>query len=331
MFNYSKILLVFAGSFVLLALISGLRPIGLDKDSLNYVGVLHVSLVDANFIDKEPFFWLIVELNNFLFLGNPVSFFLVFAFIGVFVKLFAIYKISKKPYTSIALYILLYFILHEMTQIRAGIAAGLFLLAVDDLDKNKTTLYILKVLIGVFFHYSAILCLLFLFLKREKFNPHLYLVIIIGSIGSGILIGENFLDSIIPLLPEFLGVKLSLYLQFLREGEQSELNSVNYYYISILIFSLFLIYNYQKIKDSVDLLLIKIFIIGVSSFYLLSFFPVLAFRVSEFFLVVLIVLLPNISSIFKEKFVYVVFIISWATLFFISQGLLKNLNFKVLF
>jgi len=218
-----------------------------------------------------------------------------------------------------------------MTQIRAGIAAGLFLLAVDDFHKNNTSLYILKVIIAALFHYSAILCLLLLFLKGEKFNPRLYLAIIIAAIIFGALIGENFLDSILSLAPEFLSFKLAIYLELLKEGYHSELNSINYYYISILIFSLFFIYNYQKIKDSRDLLLLKIFVIGVSSFYLLSFFPVLAFRVSEFFLVVLIVLLPNLSSIIKEKSVYAVLLISWAALFFISQGLLKNINFEVLF
>ena len=71
---------------ILLILIAGLRPIGIDCDSLSYVSVLNVSLSDVNFIDKEPTFWIIDEFNKILFAENVHTFFLIFAIISVSLK-----------------------------------------------------------------------------------------------------------------------------------------------------------------------------------------------------------------------------------------------------
>lgn len=129
---------------ILLILVAGLRPIGIDGDSLNYVGVLHVSLSEANFIDKEPTFWIINELNKILFGGNEQTFFLIFAILGVSLKLLAIKKLSLLPFYSIFVYICLYFILHEMTQIRVGVATAIFLLAIPDIYNRNFKTFLFK-------------------------------------------------------------------------------------------------------------------------------------------------------------------------------------------
>lgn len=330
-FTVSKKLLIFSFAFIVLVLIAGLRPVGLDNDSSNYVQILHVSIAEANFLDKEPFFWLINEFNNSFFSSQTVTFFLIFAFIGVFYKLIAVYKISKAPYVSLALYVLLYFILHEMTQIRVGVAAGLFLLAINDYFKKDMVQFFFKVAVACLFHYSAVLGLLLLFLKRDSFNPFVYATVLFSSLMFAFLIGGNFLSSILPFLPDFLSFKLALYIELLKEERFSEINKFNFYYFSLLVMSVFFILNYRKIKDNIDLLFLKVFVFGVASFYFLSFLPVLAFRVSEFYLVVLIVLLANLSLVFRQRSLYIAVILTWGLVLFVSQGVLKNLNFEVLF
>jgi hypothetical protein len=106
-------------------LIAGLRPIGLDRDSINYAELIQ-STVDVNLLDKEPAFWIIKRFNDIFFFGNIHTFFLIFATLGVSIKFLAIKRLSKLPLLSLIAYLSLYFILHEMTQIRAGVAAGLF-------------------------------------------------------------------------------------------------------------------------------------------------------------------------------------------------------------
>lgn len=330
-FTVSKKFLIFCSAFIVLVLIAGLRPVGLDNDSSNYVQVLHVSIFEANFIDKEPFFWLINEFNRSFFSGRTETFFLIFAFIGVFYKLFAVYKISKAPYLSLTLYVLIYFILHEMTQIRVGVAAGLFLLAIDDYFKKDMMKFFFKIAIACLFHYSAILGLLLLFFKRDSFNPIVYFSILFSSLLFAFLVGGSFLNAIVNYLPSFLSYKLVLYMDLLEEGRFSAINVFNIYYLSLFVMSVFFIFNYKKIKDGSDLLFLKVFIVGVSSFYLFSFLPVLAFRVSEFYLIVLIIIIANLYLIFKQKIILVSVIFSWGLIMFVSQGLMKNTNFGVLF
>jgi hypothetical protein len=110
---------------LILILIAGLRPIGLDRDSITYVEMIQ-SYTDVNLLALEPAFWIIKWFNDNFFSGNVHTFFLIYAILGVFIKFLAIKRLSKLPWLSVGTYLSLYFILHEMAQIRAGVAAGFF-------------------------------------------------------------------------------------------------------------------------------------------------------------------------------------------------------------
>ena len=58
---------------LLLIFIAGFRPIGLDRDSPNYVSLLNIPFSQANFLDKEPAFWMLVEINRVLFSSNELN------------------------------------------------------------------------------------------------------------------------------------------------------------------------------------------------------------------------------------------------------------------
>ena len=57
-----------------------------------------------------------------------------------------------------------------MTQIRVGVAAGFFLLALKPLAERQFKKFILYILIASFFHYSAIILFPFWFITNKKFN-----------------------------------------------------------------------------------------------------------------------------------------------------------------
>jgi len=175
--SVSKNVIYLLPTGILLILIAGLRPIGIDRDSLSYVEVLGVDFAIANFIDKEPMFWIINEFNKYVFGGNVNTFFLIFAILGVSLKLFAIRKYSLLPILSIYTYICLYFVLHEMTQIRAGVATAIFLLALEDIKNRNFKSYLFKTVLAMLFHYSAIIMLLVYFMNPDKLNVKLYFIL----------------------------------------------------------------------------------------------------------------------------------------------------------
>lgn len=313
---------------VLLILIAGLRPIGIDGDSLNYVSVLHVSLSEANFIDKEPAFWIINELNRILFGANEHTFFLIFAIIGVTLKLIAIRKLSLSPIFSVFTYVCLYFILHEMTQIRAGVASAIFLLAIPDIYDRNLKSFLLKTIVAMAFHYSVILMLPLYFLNPQKINFKFFFIlpffgIFLMFIGINVI---TIINTFLFILPDFLANKIELYILLLDKGVHTEINVFNFYYGSLLLFYYIMLLFHNYFKSKYDLLLIKVLGLMLFFFYFLSAIPVLAFRVSEFFGVVLIILIPHFAIIFKQKTIAKIPLSLWLTVYLVFIMIGRNLN-----
>jgi hypothetical protein len=166
------------------------------------------------------------------------------------------------------------------------------------------------------------------------FNPHkinfkffLFLPLI------GILfmfIGVNvstMLNLFLPILPDFLAGKTKFYILLLDNEIFNEINVFNFYYASLLLFY-FIMLSYNKyFKSKYDILLLKVFGLMLFFFYFLSSFPVFAFRVSEFFGVVLIILIPHFAIIFKEKTVAKITLSLWLTVYlvFIMIGRILNI------
>lgn len=328
MFIIKKKLYYFLPIGILLILMAGLRPIGIDGDSLNYVSVLHVGLSDANFIGKEPAFWIINELNKILFGGNEQTFFLIFAILGVSLKLLAIKKLSLLPFYSIFVYISLYFILHEMTQIRVGVATAIFLLAIPDIYNRNFKTFLFKTILAMMFHYSAVIMLLAYFLNPYKINFKIFFFLpLIGIVF--MFIGINIITILNPflfLLPDFLANKIELYILLLDDGKFNQINVFNFYYTSLLVFYYIMILYHNYFKSLYDVLFLKIFGLMLFCFYFFSAIPVLAFRVSEFFGVVLIILIPHFALIFKQKTIAKIPLILWLSIYLIFIMIFKNLN-----
>lgn len=300
---------------LLLIFIAGFRPIGLDRDSPNYVSLLNIPFSQANFLDKEPAFWMLVEINRVLFSSNERTFFLIFAIIGVSLKILAINRLSSMPFLSLWAYICVYFILHEMTQIRAGVASGIFLLAIQDIVNRNFKKFIIKVLFASLFHYSAIVMLSLYFLNLRKISIiYFFLLPVIGLFLAYFGLSKILLLNFTDFLPEFLSYKLRIYLSLLELGEHKEIHIFNFFYSSLLIllYFIFSLYYYAKNKikfNNYDIFYIKVLSLLLFTFYFFSPVPVLAFRISEFFGVTLIILIPNLILYFKQKEVVLFFII----------------------
>ena len=117
----------------------------------------------------EPSFTLISAILN-VFTDNVHLLFLVYAFLGVTIKLYAFKKSLQCIFVPMMLYISFYFVLHEMTQIRAGVVSALFLLAVYHIAKKEKRKALLLIIVGSFFHYSSLALLPTLVFGNKDFN-----------------------------------------------------------------------------------------------------------------------------------------------------------------
>jgi len=290
--------------FVLLFAIAGFRPVGVDRDSESYAGTIQSFIITHNYdyIRIEPSFYLIVDVSKFLFDDVVRGVFILYALLGVSLTLYAIKKNSSFPLLSLIVYSCFYFVLQEMTQIRAGVAAAIFLLAIPDIVNRNWKSYLIKTALATLFHYVAII-MLFIYLINSKHNKQLFYLFLplIGILLAIINVGKFFLMSIISFLPEFLSYKINLYLTMHEMGMFTEINVFNIYYSSLLMIYYFAIININKFKKEIDVLQIKIVGWMLFIFYSFYFLPVFAFRISEFLGLVLIFILPDLISIVREK------------------------------
>ena len=285
---------------VFLILIAGLSLLGKSADYDNYMTMV-VDKTEMVGGANEVAFKCIVKINDIFFNSNFQTFLVIFAIIGVSLKIYALFRFSKIPLLSYFLYVFSYFILHEYVQIRAGVATGIFLLAIIDLANGDLKKYFIKSFIAIMFHWSSVILVPLYFVVRHLKVQIFYFLPFIG-----VIFYFNGLN-LHAFLGDLLGpVEILFNYYQTHAGHVEEVNAFNFITISqvgiFLVCAILL--SRKKEVDAFDFTMFKIFSISLFLFFMLSSFglPVIAFRVSEYLNVVLLLLIPAVVSFFREKF-----------------------------
>lgn len=143
---------------IILILIVGLRGVGVDNDYSTYESSIYNNLSIG-----EPTFLLITFIIRTLGLPN-YTLFLVYAAIGISLKMRIIYKYSYLPIISFIIYLSNIIMLQDINQIRAGVATALFLTSIPYLAQNKKKIFACIILLATLFHFSSLLLLVLLFI-----------------------------------------------------------------------------------------------------------------------------------------------------------------------
>jgi len=322
--NDLEILLFFYVGFLLFVL-AAFRPIGIDNDSLGYERYLQRFFQDgsADLLNVEFIFWVFASISRVL-LNSSVRFVLLaYALFGVSVKLLAIRRLSRFIWLSLFVYISMYFFLHEMTQMRQGVASGLLLLSLPNVVDRQNKRFLAKTFIGMLFHYVAFLSLPIWFLRGRKLNKFLYLLLPF----LGMVLAFGGLASIERLAAMSGLPKIGIYIHNTRLGLLSDYNIFNRLNTGLLFVYLVLVAIHKPTWQERDTLMLKVFGLMVFSYYALSVIPTFGVRVSQHYGIVLIALLPNSTVLLKQRLfagllvVTLSSLIVWDQLF--RQGLIK--------
>ncbi|WP_449557207.1 EpsG family protein [Huaxiibacter chinensis] len=303
---------------MILFLIAAFRPIGIDNDSLTYESEI-VAFYSGNSQIKEPVFMFFSFISESLFNESVRSVFLLYALFAVFLKAYAITKYAKNILLSFFIYAGMFFILHDMTQIRVGLASGFFLLAIPDLIEGNRKKYILKILAACLCHLSAVILLPLLVLSSKKINLKLVFLCPLIMLGVILVVGDMnpILISLFKYLPEPLSTKAISYIIGVEQfGRFDEVNTFSKFTLSA--FAFFIVYLYGCSKSSItadDVIFLKLFSIMLTVFYLFSSVPVLASRSFELFAVSFIFSLPVIATKFKPSWLVNLIIFFWVCLY----------------
>lgn len=310
--KYNKYIYVLIG--VILAFTAGLRP----EDATNdYMGYLKAYYTINDYSSRlEPTFYIIVSFVKVVF-SNPVFLFIIYAILGVSLKFIAIKQISELYLLSALIYFTSFFLLHEMTQIRAGVASGILLLCIKPLYQRNLKKFIILVALSISFHYSALVFLLLWFLNPKNIDRKFYLslipIVYILAL-KGFTLG--FIIEHIPIDP--IQTLYSMYKINMEKGLGDKINLFNGVQLLHCAMALFLIYNVDKLKKQNEYapILLKIYTLSIIIFVMFSDFPVISFRISELLGIVEIILIPFLLYLFKPKRLAILFPIGIALLMF---------------
>lgn len=307
---YKARLFIFILSGLVLAIAAGFREGWADYETYingyNYV-------IAGDFGTMELSFIIISNIVDLVY-GNVLGLFIIYGTIGVFLKLISIKQLTELWFLSLIIYVSNFYILHELIQMRAGVASGFLLLCIKPIYDRNWKLFLTFFFCAFFFHYSSLVILPLWFLTNKPRKIFLYLSVPVAYF---IYFTKINLVSVAIPIPA-IQAKINLYQEMLAMGEQNQINVFNYVFlVKIMIFYILLwkIDLLQK-KNQYATLLIKIFALSIFAFPVFATMPVIGFRISELFGIVEIILFPLLYYIAKPKVIPISVVISIGLLLF---------------
>lgn len=280
---------------LLLFLLAGFRDGTTVKDYTSYV-----SLYNDPSWDIEFSFSFISWIVRHFFFNHIVFLFLIYAFLGVILKLKAIEQLSTFIFFSILIYISHFYILHELTQIRVGVASGFFLLCIKPIYERNWRHFLLYSICAILFHYSAIIILPFWFIWNHKINIYVFAVLIPIA-----YLFYFFNINVVRIFISFVPLEhvQQKYLQYAIDQKSglSKINVFNSVFIIKCIIYYILLWKSSLLneRNKYAPLLLKVQGIALASLIIFSNMPVFGFRISELLGIVEIITIPMLLHIFR--------------------------------
>lgn len=304
---------VFQFTFILVFLFSALRY-GIGYDYFNYIEIIK----EYNIRYLSFFEWLSQLLYYISQKTFPQVFFIVNSFICLYPIYFLASKTSKKPGLVFFSFMMIpLFFLESLSIVRYSSALSLILLSYYYLDKKQYLKYFILCIIAGGIHASGYIGLFLFVFNRIRSN---YMTNIIFFFLACFF---HFfqMTSIIDLLPTN---DSTIYLKVFRYMSDIEPQS-GMMSLSIFTIGLMNLLFWKKLisysSSNIDYL--RLYNIGVLCWGLFSFNKTLSLRVSSYFLIFIILIIPTYIFIFKNKkrssfFVYLFLSIYFASSFMIN-------------
>lgn len=273
-----------------LAFIAAFRPDEM-ADRENY-------LLFWNELGEERFeigFTLLTEIirclnNDFYF------YFFCCAALSIALKITAICRMTSLIWGALLIYVAYIFVLHDMIQMRCAIASGLLLHAVYYTVRRNFKKFFLIGCIAFLFHYSAILVFPLWFLNTTRPQKKIYITLIL--VAYVFSISGVYLTNLLQYVP--IEGLLNIFLRSQGTiGDNADIfNAVQLCRLAICFF---LFFRVEKIyaRNKFSIVLMKIYAISLAILPLFADLQIVAYRVSQLYQVVEIVLIPMLLYSFQ--------------------------------
>lgn len=249
----------------------------------------------------EPGYRLLRDFARLLGREHTALYF-VLGVVALFIKFKAILRLSPFFWGSILVYISNYFMLHDMIQIRAGVASGLFIWAIKYIADRNLKYFLLVTLLAVCMHYSTLVLLPLWFVPRIRIQRNIWIFVV--PVCYVLALAHFTIGHTASLIPIGFVQKLwSLYQMAMKNGANADINIFNLVTLAKIVILTFLIYYSPKIESYYPNFntWLMIYTGGFAAFVLCSDIPVIAFRISELLQTVEIIVIPLIAFTFRYR------------------------------
>jgi len=303
---------------IMLIIIAAFRPESCCEDYAFYLEYYdNISNIPLSFL--EPTYFVITAISKALFNG-PIGIFIIYSILGVGLKGFAFMRLTKYYAISLILYFGSFFLLHEMTQIRVGVASAILLLSIPSIEERDWKKFLGYLVTGTLFHYSFIIFGFCYFLNPKKINPWAYMALI-GLTFIAVMAGINLTTVFQIIRLGFISDKIATYKQLLDQGIFGDIMLINpLLFLRIAIMGVML-WNWEILqeKNKYAVILTKIYAFSIFFFIAFADLPVMAGRVSQLLGIVEIVLVPFFIYLLTPKYYAVAIAVLFGLLIMYKQ------------
>lgn len=279
--------------FFALLIYSGLRY-DVGWDYFAYADQIREAYNTGYISDRYEPLSLMLLMVGVLFKFYPLSFFL-FSLVSLTCVYLIIDKYSVNPLLSwLVYYSMPLFFYESLSTIRQGVALSLIVYAYKYLVERKIANFILFIFIASLFHGSAVAALLLLLVYMFPISRVVNFVLLIASF----FIGSAFSRYIVEYISmyEFFSGFL-VYINF----DYSKPNSLWVLYYGLTLLNL-LFYKRLVSINPENSRLISVINFGIVIYNILIFEPVSAMRISAFYIIYFIFIIPSYVGVFGVKY-----------------------------
>jgi hypothetical protein len=259
---------------------------------------------------------------NYIFLFATISLFSI----GLFINYFKDYKYR---FSALLIYFSHLYLLRDLMQIRAGLAANILLYSYRFILNRKFYPFISIVFLASLFHYAALIFIPFYYLYPWLVKNYRISYILLGSFILGFLLNQDVLRFIFYKL----GIeRINVYLTYGSE-EFKELGLLNPVLIKngLLFFMIYL--KKDILIEKIDRINVFLVSIGIATAWLATFnnYSLFAGRTATFFSTIEAILLPCVYFIFPSKMFCWLIILIFSIIAFVPKfEIFKGLSFYFL-
>jgi hypothetical protein len=261
-----------------------LQAPGVSEDHLNYVNyVTGVSDGTLGVFFIEPSFYILSKLSLFL-TGGGVFMFLVYAVLGVVIKLYLSKRVSSYYWFSAAIYISYFFFLQDFTQIRIGVAMSFILLSAFRFYEGRRLSAALLFVCAVCFHYSTVFFLpfyLLFYFNSARCAWALYLLCCVFLLL--FMLNISMTQGLLSVASSMSIERLSFYIENALAGEGGGINLVRVLFHFILLTPPILFFDRIKMQSSFVSYAVIVHLCGLIILLSLHDLQVFAYRISDIF------------------------------------------------